>query len=429
MRWTFYSSDPWLAKRYSEELPREALRAIFIPLWNCYSFFVTYALLDKWTPSQQNLKNLDILDQWIFSAFRTAADDVTRYLEAYDVSRAAGAITDFIESLSNWYIRRSRKRFWKSEDDTDKNAAYSTLYSVLVGLTKLLAPFAPFISESIYQNLVRQFDTDAPESVHLCGWDFAAGIEKNSALEAEMALIQEAASLTRALRKTHNLKTRQPLSRLILIPRDASIANRIDQHLSYLAEEVNIKDLRIENDTANFVDLAAKPNFAVLGPRFGKLVNKVIAQIRALGSADLAKIAEGGSIELSVEGESLQFSSNEITIEQNAKPGFVALSGKALTVVLDTTLTPELLLEGDARELISLLQRARKDSDFDISDRIEVELLGPDRVSQILQAHEAMIARECLAVVLNYKGDGTVDSGAALDVNGMLVQATLRKHG
>ena len=430
VRWTFYDSDPWLPKRYAEDLPREALRAVFIPIWNCYSFFVTYALLDGWTPTQRVSGSLrNELDRWILSAFRTTAQGVTRSLEEYDIARAAGAVSDFVEALSNWYIRRSRKRFWKSEDDVDKRSAYTTLYEVLVGLSKLLAPLAPFLAESMYQNLVRRGDPSQPESVHLCDWIDGSAYVQEPALEEEIAAIQEAASLARSLRTTHDLKVRQPLSKLMLTPQNATLGERLKRHLDSLAEEVNVKTIQIESDAASYVSLVVKPNLPVLGPRFGKKMGAVTAAIRALPLEHVGQLWRRQGVSISVAGETIELSPDDVLIEQRAKEGFVAQAGRSATVALETTLTPELLLEGDARELVSIIQRLRKESGFEISDRIVAGLYGGERIALVLQQHVALIERECLVAKL-VQGELAAAPGSAfaVDVNGEQAKIYLTRH-
>lgn len=426
VRWTFYNSNPWLVTRYSEDLPKEALRAVLIPLWNCYSFFVTYALIDGWKPSANRAAKSSIeLDRWLVSAFGTTAQEVTEALESYDIARASGAIAGFIDLLSNWYIRRSRKRFWKSENDQDKNSAYETLYRVLVDLSKLIAPLTPFIAEVMYQNLVRPFDDSAQESVHLCEWVDYTAYPREQTLEEEIAVIQEAASLGRALRVEHDLKVRQPLSQLLLSPSDKGLAKRLANHLDSLAEEINVKAVEVVTDAATFVDLNLKPNWRALGPKFGDRMKQLGAAIQKVDARAVGEFAGSGILKLTLDGEAIELTREDVVLEQKARPGMVAQAGRNVTVALRTELTPELILEGDARELVSLVQKQRKTLNFEISDYISAKFLGGKRVEEILGQHKDYIQRECLIRDLSYSY--SEKPAAAQELNGQLVAFELAR--
>jgi isoleucyl-tRNA synthetase len=429
VRWTFYDSNPWLPKRYSDELPREALRTIFIPLWNCYSFFVTYANLDKWTPGSGKKSGGSELDRWILSALRTTLVDVTAGLESYDIAKAATTIRDFIDVLSNWYIRRSRKRFWKSENDTDKDSAYATLYEVLVTLSKIIAPLSPFIAETIYQNLVRSFDEKAPESVHLTEWPTASTWKEEHALEEEVAAIQEAAALARALRTEHDLKVRQPLSELIVTPSDSALGTRLSRHIESLAEEVNVKEVVLVSNAAEFVDFTIKPNWKVLGPRFGNRMKDVNAAIQKLAAAEVSTFVSTGKLSLNLGTDSIELVEGDLAVEHKAKPGLVARSGRRVTVALKTELTPSLIAEGNAREIISVVQKQRKKLDFEISDHIALTVWGDEVIKEALDLHGGAIARECLAKAVEY-GGGSVSAATDIetfDVNGHSMQVRAKR--
>lgn len=419
VRWTFYDSNPWLPKRYSDELPREALRTIFIPLWNCYSFFVTYANLDGWTPEKTTTAPSNELDRWIVSALRSTLVETTAALESYDIARATTALRDFIESLSNWYIRRSRKRFWKSENDGDKANAYATLYDVLVTFSQLIAPFAPFIAETMYRNLVASRDPAAPESVHLTEWPSPERWREDRALEDEVAAIQEAATLARALRTEHDLKVRQPLSELLITTTEAPLGERLSRHFEPLAEEVNVKQVVLVGNATGFVDYAVKPNWKVLGPRFGSRMKELNAAIQRLTPDDIARFVATNSLSIHLGEATLELTAGDLAIEHTAKPGLVARSGRRVTVALKTELTPALIAEGDAREIISVIQKSRKKLGFEISDTIRVTLWGDSAVQTALDLHGGIIARECLAHELRYEGTATAETiGEELDING-----------
>jgi isoleucyl-tRNA synthetase len=429
VRWTFYDSNPWLPKRYSDELPREALRTIFIPLWNCYSFFVTYANLDKWTPGTGKDSGRSELDRWILSALRTTLVEVTAGLENYDIARAALSIRDFIDVLSNWYIRRSRKRFWRSENDSDKESAYATLYEVLVTLSKVIAPLSPFIAETMYQNLVRSFDEAAPESVHLTEWPDPAVWREELALEEEVAAIQEGAALARALRTEHNLKVRQPLSELILTPSNGALGSRLVRHIDSLAEEVNVKEVVLVANAGDFVDFTVKPNWKVLGPRFGDRMKDLNAAIQTLGPAEIGTFLGSKKLALSIGGAAVELVEGDLAVEHKAKPGLVARSGRRVTVALKTELTPALIAEGNAREIISVVQKHRKKLNLEISDHIALTVWGNESIKAAVELHGGTVSKECLAKTLSFGGGAPPSSEVVeeFDVNGHAMHLKLVK--
>jgi len=425
VRWTFFDSDPWQVKRFAADLPSESLRALLIPVWNCYSFFVTYANLDRWQPSKQAFTTRPELDRWILSELSLLVSEVTTALERYDVAPAARAISAFVDSLTNWYIRRARRRFWKSEDDSDKHCAYATLYEALLTLCKVLAPFTPFIAETIYQNLVRSVDSSAPDSVHLSRWPEAQLDRYDQRLVHEMSIAREIASLARSLRTEHNLKVRQPLAEcLVALPTERDTA-WVKSYLGDISEEINVKHIEVVADAASFITLGAKPNWRALGPRFGAKMKPIAAVLEKLSSAQISSLAAGNSIELSVDGVAISFSSEDVTITQTARPGMVARAGKLCSVALSTNLTSELLIEGLARELQSLIQRRRKEQDFEINDQIEARVWGDSEIARALAEHGSDIKRECLAPQLNYAGELLGAHGEKFEINGKDVMLEL----
>jgi isoleucyl-tRNA synthetase len=424
VRWTFYDSDPWQVKRYAEELPREALRAIFIPIWNCYSFFVTYANLDDWDPRKAGAAPRAELDRWILSSLRGCEAKIVEGLENYDIRKVSAAMSEFVEGLSNWYIRRSRRRYWKSENDGDKAAAYSTLYEVLVTLSKLMAPLCPFLAETIYQNLVHDLDSTTPDSVHLAPWPNLQHLRQESELEQEIGVIQEAASLARALRVEHDLKVRQPLQTLLLVPQNPGIAARLERHLGTLLEEVNVKEARIVADSADFVTVTLKANWPRLGPRYGKLMKALGTVIPTLGVDAVQRLRSGQSVDVSVDGQSVTLEPDDVSIVSTAKAGLAAQSGSNVTVALSTELTPALIAEGHARELVSVIQRHRKSEGYEISDQIELTVTAPPELKIALETNEELITRECLVKSLSLR-EGTPSAG--VDVNGFVTAVESRK--
>lgn len=417
VRWTFYESDPWQVKRYSEELPKEALRSVIIPIWNCYSFFVTYALIDNWKPSAQNdLKSctLSELDRWLLSALAGTINEVTSALESFDVSRASHKIAEFVEGLSNWYIRRSRRRFWKSEDDRDKNAAYVTLYETLTTLASLIAPLCPFLSEAMYQNLVRQVNQSAPESVHLTDWPDSNRFPRAEQLEKETAIIQETASLGRALRVEHDLKVRQPLQRLTFAPKDRSLVAGLTRHLDSLAEELNVKKVEVVEDASSFVQLVGKPNWRGLGPKLGDKMKQAAPVIMGLTAEQLETLDKGMTVDIKVAGATFALGKEDVVIEHKASADVVVHTGKSVSVALSTEITTALAIEGDARELVSIIQRHRKSSGLDIADRINLGVSGGPKLEEAVASHKDYIQRECLATTISAPAIGATN----YDMNG-----------
>ena len=426
VRWTFFDSDPWQVKRFSADSPSESLRAVLIPIWNCYSFFATYANLDRWQPSEQVAGTRTELDRWILSELSLLVTEVTQALEHYDVAPAARAITTFVDSLTNWYIRRARRRFWKSEDDSDKKCAYATLYEALVTLCKVVAPFTPFISETIYQNLVRSVDPSAPTSVHLSRWPEAQSERYDQRLVHEMSIAREVASLARSLRTEHNLKVRQPLAQcLVALPTERE-TKWFNQYLDDISEEINVKQIELVSDATNFIDLGAKPNWRTLGPRFGAQMKQVATVLEKLSQHQIASLAAGNSIELDVAGVPTSFSAEDVTITQAARSGMIARAGRNCSVALATELTPELVIEGLARELQSLIQRRRKEQDFAISDHIEAQVWGDADVGKALEMHGSEIGRECLAPKLHYVGEASRAKSETFELNGKRIALELQ---
>ncbi|MCE2448874.1 MAG: class I tRNA ligase family protein, partial [Candidatus Latescibacteria bacterium] len=283
--------------RLTEEGIKQSLRDVIIPLWNAYSFFVTYATIDGWTPDESRAQTLDHrLDRWILSELQTLLRDLNTEMEAYRLYRTVPAMVAFVEKLTNWYIRRSRRRFWKSEDDQDKEAAYDTLYRVLVTFIKALAPVLPFITEIIYQNLVRRVDPKAPESIHLCDMPQADEHLRDAALEQQMELATRAVVLGRSLRSKHELKVRQPLRHLYLLPPNGHSHHGLEQMTDLLADELNVKEVVLVDDETEFSEVSYRPDFRALGPRFGKQMPEVAARIQALTAEDVHLLKSGGQL-------------------------------------------------------------------------------------------------------------------------------------
>jgi isoleucyl-tRNA synthetase len=306
----------------------------------------------------------------------------------------------FVEKLTNWYIRRSRRRFWKSEDDLDKEAAYATLYQVLVTFVKALAPVLPFITESIYQNLVRRVDEQAPESVHLCDMPLADEALRDAELEQQMELATRAVVLGRSLRSKHELKVRQPLRRLYLLPPDEHSRHELEQMAELLADELNIKEVVLVEDETELSEVSYRPNFRVLGPRFGKRMKEVAARIGALTAAEIQTLTSGGAIAVA-DGE---IGLADVEVQRQEKEGVVVAIDNNLGVGLDIQLDAELISECTAREFVNRVQNMRKDAGLDVADRIRVWAQGETALEEAVEQHRSYIAAETLALDLQTGG-------------------------
>jgi len=383
--------------RLTENGIKENLRSVIIPLWNAYSFFVTYANIDGWTPERvDGTGPAHRLDRWILSELQTLIHDINAEMEAYRLYRTVPAMVAFVEKLTNWYIRRSRRRFWKSEDDADKASAYATLYQVLVTFVKTLAPVLPFIAETIYQNLVRTFDVQVPESVHLCSMPQAEESRRDPELEEQMDLAARAVGLGRSLRSKHGLKIRQPLRKLFLLPPDARRRGELAEMVELIADELNIKGVVLVEDETEFSEVSYRPNFRALGPRFGKRMKEVTARIGQLTPAEVGSLEAGEKIQVA-DGE---IGIDDIEIQRREKEGVVVAIENNLGVGLDIHLDDDLVMECTAREFVNRVQNMRKDAGLEVADRIHVGVRGEAELEQAVQKHADYIATEILSLDL-----------------------------
>jgi isoleucyl-tRNA synthetase len=332
-------------------------------------------------------------------------------LDTYAPDRAAKAIERFtIDELSNWYIRRNRRRFWKSENDADKAAAYQTLYEVLTTLARVLAPFIPFVAEAIYQNLVPSVDASAPESVHLTDYPAADRSKIDELLSRDMAAVLEIVGAGRAARQEAAVKVRQPLPALLIHSRDGAVLDAVSRLSDLIADELNVKSVQSLPDPRRFVSYDIRPNLRALGPRFGKRLGAVREALAAVDVADVAaKVESGQPVELVVENETVTLAPDEILVDLVKLPGFAAAQGARATVVLDTSLTPELIEEGFARDFVRGIQDARKQAGFRIEESIVIEFLADPEVSAAVDAHRGYVMTETLAVAL----DGVAEAGVS----------------
>jgi isoleucyl-tRNA synthetase len=383
--------------RMTESGIKESLRAVIIPLWNSYSFFATYAALDGWSPEDGDQVPQNRLDRWVLSELQTLIHELNTEMEAYRLYRTVPAMVAFVEKLTNWYIRRSRRRFWKSEDDQDKAAAYATLYRVLVTFVKALAPVLPFITESIYQNLVCRVDESAPDSVHLCDMPQADESLRDAELEEQMELATRAVVLGRSLRSKHDLKVRQPLRSLYLLPPDEHSRYELGQMVDLLADELNIKEVVMVEDETDLSEVSYRPNFRVLGPRFGKQMKEVGQRIGELTQQEIEVLKAGDKI--AVAGGEIGI--EDVEVQRREKEGVVVAIDNNLGVGLDVQLDDELVAEGVAREIVNRVQNMRKDAGLEVSDRIRIGVQGEAGLLEAIGQHREYIAAETLALELS----------------------------
>ncbi|NWG22095.1 MAG: isoleucine--tRNA ligase [Chloroflexi bacterium] len=425
LRWyLFTAAPPGSPRRFSAGLVGESLRKFLLTLWNTYAFFVTYANLDGWQPDQgdglrgngaaghagtaettPNLLTLSAIDRWALARLNSLVRDATAAFEAYDVTTAAREIESFVDELSNWYVRRNRRRFWKSEHDSDKQAAYATLYTCLLTVTKLLAPFAPFVAEAIYQNLSADGDIEGvPDSVHLAAWPQVDAALLDERLVADTETLLRAVSIGRAARRAAGIRVRQPLREMwVRVPTPAE-AEGLRRFEAELRDELNVKTVRYLDSAASLVEYRFKPNLRLVGKKYGRLVPALTAALRDLAgnaaSAAARAVEEGQPVILTVEGQELELLPEELLVESTSPEGYAVAEDGGVLVALDTTLTPELTMEGLARELVRNIQDARKEADFAISDRIIVFLGGADgdaEVEAMLRAWGDYVREETLA--------------------------------
>jgi isoleucyl-tRNA synthetase len=406
--------------RFSERGVELVLRQALIPFWNSYNFFSTYAEIYKWKPTEvRKVPDADI-DRWILSLLQKLIDDVTTAMDCYDLSKAVDPFVEFINQLTNWYIRRSRSRFWSDKESPDRDQAFETLYTVLRGLTKVAAPFIPFLSEGIYQPLRGPKD---PASVHLCDFPVVNSLFRDEALEAEMKAVQQVVSNGHALRKEHKLKVRQPLSKAHVISSNEKVLEDLKAKENLIAEELNVKKVIYHTDETAFVALVAKPNFRTLGKKVGKKMNAVHQAVSLFDQNTLNKLLSGLSVEIEVEGETISLTSDDINVERKVLDGVVAHALDEITVALDTSLTPELEEEGLAREIVNKVNLMRKDQGFEVTDRIFVEIKASSKVEACFNNHKDHICHEILARTFTFVNDL---EGTSLDLNGEEVVISLR---
>ena len=402
MRWYLYTaSPPGQERRFSADLVGEVLRNFTLTLWNIYSFFVTYANLDGWTPGSQEKVEYSPLDRWARSTLHALIRDVTQALENYDVLGATRPIQEFVEQLSNWYLRRSRRRFWKSESDADKKAAYETLYECLVALSKLLAPTMPFIADELYLNLAGSTQRDAAESVHLAAWPEFDPALIDEKLNSEMNLVMRLTSLGHAARNKANRKVRQPLSEIAISVGNSEEERVVKRYAEMLADELNVKHVRLLNAAGEAVNYALNPLPKQLGQKYGNLYPQIRKEILALDVEKTAlQLLAGEPLEVNVGGNLLQILPEEVEVRLQAREGYSVASEAAYLAALVTELTPELVAEGLAREFVRRVQDARKAADLDIADRIKLYYTATPTLQSSVESFRDYIMTETLTTEL-----------------------------
>ncbi|MBR9937600.1 isoleucine--tRNA ligase [Oscillospiraceae bacterium Marseille-Q3528] len=397
IRWYFYiNSAPWLPNRFHGKAVMEGQRKFMGTLWNTYAFFVLYANIDNFDATKYTLDydKLAVMDKWILSKLNSVVKAVDNHLANYRIPEAARALQEFVDDLSNWYVRRSRERFWAKGMEQDKINAYMTLYTSLVTIAKAAAPMIPFMTEDIYQNLVRSIDKTAPESIHLC--DFPAVKEEwiNTGLEKDMDEVLEIVVMGRACRNTANIKNRQPIGTMF-IKADKELS---DFYKEIIEDELNIKKVVFTQDVRDFTTYSFKPQLKTVGPKYGKLLGGIKQHLAALdGNAAMDELNEKGTLHFEVNGEAVELTKDDLLIDMAQMEGYVSEGDGDVTVVLDTNLTPELLEEGFVREIISKIQTMRKEAGFEVMDRIAVSYQGNEKIAGIFKKNEAIIKAEVLA--------------------------------
>ncbi|HIW80663.1 MAG TPA: isoleucine--tRNA ligase [Candidatus Acetatifactor stercoripullorum] len=425
IRWYFYtSSAPWLPKRFSGKAVQEGQRKFMGTLWNTYAFFVLYANIDGFDASKYTLEydKLTVMDKWLLSRLNTVVGQVDKNLDQYRIPEAGKALQDFVDEMSNWYVRRSRERFWAKGMEQDKINAYMTLYTALVTICKAAAPMIPFMTEEIYQNLVRSVDQDAPESIHLC--DFPAVEEAfiDRKLEESMEEVLDAVVMGRACRNEANIKNRQPVSKMY-VKADFTLS---DFYKDIIADELNVKEVIFTDDVRDFTSYTFKPQLRTVGPKYGRLLGGIQKTLAALsGNEAMDALNRDGRLSFDIDGAAVELSKEDLLIDVSQKEGYVSQEDNRMTVVLDTNLTDELVEEGFVYEIISKIQTMRKDAGFEVMDHIRVSLSGNDRLSAIAERNRDAICTKVLA-------DGfTKEAGYAVsrewNVNGENVVISIEK--
>ncbi len=368
-------------------------------MWNSFVFLSTYAKIYHWTPKTEIEKSKALIDQWLLSITQKLIQDVENAMESYDLSKAVEPFVQYIEALTNWYIRRCRTRFWADADTPDRREAFATLYTVLLDLTKIAAPFLPFIAEAIYQELKTK---EMEESVHLCLFPSYNKKLRNEELEKEVAAAQSAVGLGHSLRKEYKLKVRQPLSKAYLISSNSELLDSLKKQTQLIADELNVKEICFDSDETKFVQWVAKPNFPVLGKKIGKLIPLAQKVITGFDRKQILTLASGQNLIVKIGDMDIEIEPGDVQIERKVNLGVAAGNEGDLTVALDTELNDDLLEEGLAREIVNKINTMRKEMDFQVTDRIKITIESTDRLRKCFNRFENYITHEVLAVHVQF---------------------------
>ena len=424
VRWYFYTSSmPWLPNRFSAEAVSESQRKYMGTFWNTYAFYILYADIDNFDPTRHKLvrENLTPMDRWILSRLNTLIGHVEAYLDDLKMTEAGREMQDFMDDLSNWYVRRCRERYWGKDMTADKEAAYMTLYTVLRTMALISAPFTPFMSETMYQNMVRTVDKSAPESIHLCDWPKKDESFIDPELEANMAAVLDIVVLGRSARNAANIKNRQPVAAMYVQGKALP-----DMYVSIIADELNVKEVRFVDDASSFISYRVKPQLKTLGPRYGKLLPKINQYLagEGVGNAVVAAHNRGESYKFDIDGTEISLAAEDVLVSTEENAGFVTVTEHDLSVVLDTNLTPELIEEGFVREIVSKVQTMRKEAGFEVTDHIVLSHHGNSLIEGIFARHGAEIAADTLADSIKLGSAGYVKDW---EINGESVTLGVEK--
>ena len=424
VRWYFYTSSmPWLPNRFSAEAVSESQRKYMGTFWNTYAFYILYADIDNFDPTRHKLvrENLTPMDRWILSRLNTLIGHVEAYLDDLKMTEAGREMQDFMDDLSNWYVRRCRERYWGKDMTADKEAAYMTLYTVLNTMALISAPFTPFMSETMYQNMVRTVDKSAPESIHLCDWPKKDESFIDPELEANMAAVLDIVVLGRSARNAANIKNRQPVASMYVQGKALP-----DMYVSIIADELNVKEVKFVDDASSFISYRVKPQLKTLGPRYGRLLPKINQYLagEGVGNAVVAAHNRGESYKFDIDGTEISLAAEDVLVSTEENAGFVTVTEHDLSVVLDTNLTPELIEEGFVREIVSKVQTMRKEAGFEVTDHIVLSHHGNSLIEGIFARHGAEIAADTLADSIKLGSAGYVKDW---EINGESVTLGVEK--
>ena len=427
IRWYFYiNSAPWLPNRFHGKAVQEGQRKFMGTLWNTYAFFVLYANIDNFDPTKYTLDydNLPVMDKWLLSKLNSVVKTVDDCLANYKIPESARALQEFVDEMSNWYVRRSRERFWAKGMEQDKINAYMTLYTALVTISKAAAPMIPFMTEEIYQNLVRSIDKDAPESIHLCDFPEVHEDQIDKELENNMEHVLDLVVMGRACRNASNIKNRQPIGKMF-VKADFDLP---EFYQEIVADELNVKNVKFTDDVRDFTSYSFKPQLKTVGPKYGKMLGGIKAALNDIdGNAAMDELNATGALKLDVNGQEIELFKEDLLIDTAQIEGYESVNDNGITVVLDTNLSPELLEEGFVREIISKIQTMRKEADFEVMDRIKVTYEGSEKAEAVFEKNNTLIAGEVLAdEVVKAQPDGYVKEWK---INGEAVTMGVEKKG